>query len=301
MKMKHRPYAGRLLIATLLTLASSNLVAQETEGTLEKIARTGEFVIGYRADSSPLSYENAEGQPSGYSVDLCRRVAAGIKAHFGEQEIETKFLRIAPDERISAVVDGKIDIECGSTTITLSRQEQVDFSLPTFVTGGSVLSLASSGIQSMADLSGKKVGVAKDTTTLDQLRNHLEQNLIDAEVVVVAKQLNRGDIDALASDQIVLIGQIIEAINPKRYALVSEIFSYEPYGFAVRRNDADFRLVVNTALSQLYRSGQHAAIFQKWIGRIGQHAAIFQKWIGRIGIQVPPILAAMYQLNALPE
>jgi ABC-type amino acid transport substrate-binding protein len=293
MKMKHRPYAGRLLIATLLTLASSNLVAQETEGTLEKIARTGEFVIGYRADSSPLSYENAEGQPSGYSVDLCRRVAAGIKAHFGEQEIETKFLRIAPDERISAVVDGKIDIECGSTTITLSRQEQVDFSLPTFVTGGSVLSLASSGIQSMADLSGKKVGVAKDTTTLDQLRNHLEQNLIDAEVVVVAnrnegiRQLNRGDIDALASDQIVLIGQIIEAINPKRYALVSEIFSYEPYGFAVRRNDADFRLVVNTALSQLYRSGQHAAIFQKWIGRIG--------------IQVPPILAAMYQLNALPE
>jgi ABC-type amino acid transport substrate-binding protein len=290
MKMKHRPYAGRLLIATLLTLASSNLVAQETEGTLEKIARTGEFVIGYRADSSPLSYENAEGQPSGYSVDLCRRVAAGIKAHFGEQEIETKFLRIAPDERISAVVDGKIDIECGSTTITLSRQEQVDFSLPTFVTGGSVLSLASSGIQSMADLSGKKVGVAKDTTTLDQLRNHLEQNLIDAEVVVVAnrnegiRQLNRGDIDALASDQIVLIGQIIEAINPKRYALVSEIFSYEPYGFAVRRNDADFRLVVNTALSQLYRSGQHAAIFQKWIGRIG-----------------PPILAAMYQLNALPE
>lgn len=291
--MKHRPYAGRLLIATLLTLASSNLVAQETEGTLEKIARTGEFVIGYRADSSPLSYENAEGQPSGYSVDLCRRVAAGIKAHFGEQEIETKFLRIAPDERISAVVDGKIDIECGSTTITLSRQEQVDFSLPTFVTGGSVLSLASSGIQSTADLSGKKVGVAKDTTTLDQLRNHLEQNLIDAEVVVVAnrnegiRQLNRGDIDALASDQIVLIGQIIEAINPKRYALVSEIFSYEPYGFAVRRNDADFRLVVNTALSQLYRSGQHAAIFQKWIGRIG--------------IQVPPILAAMYQLNALPE
>lgn len=291
--MKHRPCTGRLLIATLLTLASSNLVAQETEGTLEKIARTGEFVIGYRADSSPLSYENAEGQPSGYSVDLCRRVAAGIKAHFGEQEIETKFLRIAPDERISAVVDGKIDIECGSTTITLSRQEQVDFSLPTFVTGGSVLSLASSGIQSMADLSGKKVGVAKDTTTLDQLRNHLEQNLIDAEVVVVAnrnegiRQLNRGDIDALASDQIVLIGQIIEAINPKRYALVSEIFSYEPYGFAVRRNDADFRLVVNTALSQLYRSGQHAAIFQKWIGRIG--------------IQVPPILAAMYQLNALPE
>jgi ABC-type amino acid transport substrate-binding protein len=101
------------------------------------------------------------------------------------------------------------------------------------------------------------------------------------------KRLNRGDIDALASDQIVLIGQVIEAINPKRYSLASDVFSYEPYGFVVRRNDADFRLVVNRAISQLYRSGQHGDIFYKWIGRIG--------------ISVPPILAAMYQLNALPE
>ena len=121
----------------------------------------------------------------------------------------------------------------------------------------------------------------------------MELNLIDAELVLVAdrnegmKRLNRGDKDALASDQIVLIGQIIEALNPKRYSLVSEIFSYEPYGLVVRRNDADFRLVVNKALSQLYRSNMHADIFHKWIGRIG--------------IDVPPILAAMYQLIAFPE
>ncbi|MGB5625557.1 MAG: amino acid ABC transporter substrate-binding protein, partial [Woeseiaceae bacterium] len=197
------------------------------------------------------------------------------------------------DERISAVVDGKIDIECGSTTITLSRQEQVDFSLQTFVTGGSVLSLAASGIQTMSDLSGKKGGVAKGTTTIEQLRSFLQQDLIDAEVVIVAdrtegmKRLNHGGIDALASDQIVLIGQVIEAINPNRYSLVSEVFSYEPYGFMVRRNDADFRLLVNRAISQLYRNGEQADIFYRWIGRIG--------------ISVPPILAAMYQLNTLPE
>ena len=291
--MKHSPYVAILLTAALLILPSPKLLAQESEATLQKIARTGEFVIGYRADSSPLSYENAEGLPSGYSVDLCRRIAAGVNALFAEKDIETKFVRITSDERMSAVVNGKIDIECGSTTITLSRQEQVDFSLPTFVTGASVLSLATSGIQGMSDLSGKKVGVAKDTTTVEQLRNHLEQNLIDAEIIIVddrnegMKRLNRGDIDALASDQIVLIGQVIEALNPKRYSLVSQIFSYEPYGLVVRRNDADFRLVVNKAISQIYRSGQHAEIFHRWIGRIG--------------IQVPPILAAMYQLNALPE
>jgi ABC-type amino acid transport substrate-binding protein len=240
-----------------------------------------------------LSYENADGEPSGYSVDLCRRIAASVNSHFGNKDIETKFVRVSSDERISAVVDGKVDIECGSTTITLSRQEQVDFSLPTFVTGGSVLSLTASGIQTMSDLAGKRVGVAKGTTTVEELRSYLKESLVDAEVVVVddrmagMERLNRGGIDAFASDQIVLIGQVIEAANPKRYSLVNEIFSFEPYGFVVRRNDADFRLLVNRAIAQLYRSGEEADIFYRWIGRIG--------------IGVPPIMAAMYQLNGLPE
>ncbi len=291
--MKHSSCAAILLLAAILISPSSDLLAQESEGTLEKIARTGEFVIGYRTDASPLSYENAEGQPSGYSVDLCRRIAAAVKAHLDKEDIDAKFVRVTSNERISAVVTGKIDIECGSTTVTLSRQEQVDFTLPTFVTGGSVLSLAKNGIQDMSDLSGKKVGVVKDTTTVEQLRNHLQQNLIDAEVVIVGdrkegmKQLDRGDIEAFASDQIVLIGQVIEALYPKQYSLVNETFSYEPYGLVVRRNDADFRLVANRAIAQLYRSEQHIEIFHKWIGRFGIHP--------------PPILVTMYQLNTLPE
>lgn len=291
--MKNRFCAPVLAIAALFALPGFSLYAQDSEGTLEKIERTGEFLIGYRTDSSPLSYENAEGEPSGYSVDICRRIAASVNAHFDKQDIETKFVRISPEERLSAVIDGKIDIECGSTTITLSRQEQVDYSLPTFVTGGSVLSLAASGIQTMSDLAGKKVGVAKDTTTVEELRHYFTENLIDAEIVIVAdrvegmKRLNGGGIDALASDQIVLIGQVIEALNPQRYSLVNEIFSFEPYGLVLRRNDADFRLVVNRAISQLYRSGEEADIFYRWIGRIG--------------IDVPPIMAVMYQLNALPE
>ena len=290
--MKHTPGSTLLLLAALLILPASNLLAQEAEGTLEKIARTGEFLIGYRTDSSPLSFDNLQGNPSGYSVELCRRIAAGVEAHLGK-EIEAKFVPITADERISAVVNGKIDIECGSTTITMSRQERVAFSLPTFVTGASVVSMTGSGILGLSDLSGKKIGVAKDTTTVDKLRAYLDQSMIDAEVVIVDDrvegwdQLNQGNIAALASDQIVLIGLIMEASNPQRYSLASEIISYEPYGFVLRRNDADFKLVVDKALAQLYRSGGHADIFYKWIGRIG--------------ISVPPILAAMYQLNATPE
>lgn len=291
--MKQNSCAIILLLAAGLISPGSDLFAQGTEGTLQKIARTGEFLIGFRTDASPLSYENADGQPSGYSVDLCRRIAAGVKAHLGDNDIEVKFVRVSSDERIEAVVDGKIDIECGSTTITLSRQEQVDFTLPTFVTGGSVLTLAESGIKGLSDLSGKKVGVVKGTTTVEQLQSYLQENLIDAEVVIVGdrnegmNRLNRSDIDAFASDQIVLIGQIIEAAFPKRYSLLDETFSYEPYAFVVRRNDADFRLVANKALSQIYRSGQHIQIYTKWIGRIG--------------IQPSPMLVAMFQLNTLPE
>ncbi|MCH7537844.1 MAG: amino acid ABC transporter substrate-binding protein [Proteobacteria bacterium] len=291
--MKHNSCIATLLLVAVLVFPSSNLLAQDSEGTLEKIARTGEFVIGYRTDASPLSYENADGQPSGYSVDLCRRIAAGIKAHLGRDDIKTRFVPVKSSERLSAVVTGKIDIECGSTTITLSRQKQVDFTLPTFVTGGSVLSLAKTGIQDMSDLSGKKVGVVKDTSTVEALRDYLQENLIDAEVFVVdnrkegMERLNRGSIDAFASDQIVLIGQVIEALHPKRYSLVTETFSYEPYGLVVRRNDADFRLVANKSLVQVYRSGQHIQIFNKWIGRIG--------------IRPSPILIAMYQLNTLPD
>lgn len=280
-------------VAALFLLPGFFAAAHAAGSTLDKIEKTGEFVIGYRADASPLSYENADSVPSGYSVDICRRIAAAVNAHFPDKDIRTTFRKISANERISAVVDGTVDIECGSTTITLSRKERVDFSLPTFVTGGSILSLKTAGIRSMSDLAGKKIGVAKDTTTVEELRSYLDENLIDAEIVIVEnrdvgkRQLDRGAIDALASDQIVLIGQIIESLNPQSYALNDEIFSFEPYGLALRRNDADFRLVVNRSIAQLYRSGAYADIFYKWIGRIG--------------IDVPPVLAAMYQLNSIPE
>lgn len=289
--MKRVPPATLLFLFTVL--ASPIAIAQDDSPTLEKIAKSGEFVIGYRTDASPLSYENAAGEPSGYSVDLCRRIAAAVKVHLGRNDIETKFVQVHSEDRIDAVVNGDIDIECSSTTITMSRQADVDFTLPTFVTGGSILALNRSGIKSLGELSGKKVGVVQGTTTIQQLKDHLQQDLIDAEVVVVVDrksgmtQLNQGDIDAFASDQIVLIGQIIEALNPNRYTLSEETFSFEPYGLVVRRNDADFRMVANGALAQLYRSGQHIPIYNKWIGRIG--------------VRPSSLLAALYQLNTIPE
>ena len=283
-------FATAALAALLLGLTSADAIA---EGTLQKIERTGEFVIGYRTDSLPLSFRDGRGQPAGYSVDLCQRIGKGVQQHFADESIKVKFVPVSSDERISAVVDGTIDIECGATTITLSRQERVDFSLPTFVTGGSVASLRESGIQTITDLDGKRVAVAKGTTTEQQLRTFLSDNWIDAEIVVVGDRtegwarLNQGNVDAMATDQIVLIGLIMSSPDPTKYWLDSEIFSYEPYGLPVRRDDADFRLVVNRAIAKVYRSGDHAEIYYNWIGKAG--------------IEVPPIIAVMFQLGALPE
>jgi glutamate/aspartate transport system substrate-binding protein len=156
-----------------------------------------------------------------------------------------------------------------------------------------VLTLANSGIDSLASLAGKSVAVVASTTSQTALQTYLQKNLIDAKVVAVVdrsegmKQLQSKKVDAFASDQVVLIGEILSAANPRAYGLASDLFSFEPYGLVVRRNDADFRLVANRAIAQLYRTEQIEALFNRWFGQAG--------------VQPTPILRAMYLLEAVPE
>jgi ABC-type amino acid transport substrate-binding protein len=196
-------------------------------------------------------------------------------------------------ERIPAVVGGKVDIECGNSTITLSRMQDVDFSSMIFITGASLLVKAGSGINGVGDLGGKTVGVAAGTTTEKALEEKLNQALVDAKVVTVKDhqegidKLVAGAVDAYAGDQVVLIGLGRNVADPKKLALAPELFTYEPYGLMVRRDDADFRLAVNRALAQLYRTGEISEIYKKWFG----------DWGGRPS----RLLLAMYALNSLPE
>ena len=261
--------------------------------TLKRIAKTGEIRLGYRTDAFPLAFDDATGQAAGYSVDLCRRIAAGVKEHLNLNELKVSFVPLKTEDRISAIVKDKVDIECGSSTITLSRHEKVDFTLMTFVTGGSLITRAGAGIRATSDLSGKSVAVIKGTTTESALTEYLSTNLIDAKVVQVAnraeamKQVDANQIDSFASDQIVLIGLLMKSANPNQYAISPDLFSFEPYGLMVKRNDADFRLVANRALAHIYRTGQYQELYGKWFGRSG--------------VRPSPILVAMYRIQALPE
>jgi ABC-type amino acid transport substrate-binding protein len=282
----------KLFFLALVAAPGSALMAQ---GTLERIADRGEFLIGYRTDARPLSYQE-NGEAVGYSVDFCRRIAAAVRDHLDLRDMRVTFVPVTAQDRIAAVVDGDIDIECGATTVTLDRQEQVDFTLMTFVTGGTILARSASRVENLEDLSGRRVAVIEGTTSAVALEENLTESLIDAEVVLVLNRsegmalLENGDVDGFASDQIMLMGAAAEARerNPSlSFSFSGELFSFEPYAFMVRRDDADFRLVANRALAQLFRGGQYVQLYQRWVGSAG--------------IQPSPLLVAMYQVQTLTD
>ena len=190
------------------------------------------------------------------------------------------------------VRQGKVDIECGTTTASLARQEQVDFSLMTFVDGGSLLTFGDVKFASVADLTGKRIAVIPGTTTEDALSKFLKEEFVKVELVRVKDHvegraaIEKGAADAFASDRGILIGLAVTAKDPARFGLANLLFSYEPYGFMLRRNDAAFRLTVNRALAELYRSRAIAPIYDRWFGGFGKPTQAIQ---------------AMYLLNGLPE
>ena len=174
---------------------------------------------------------------------------------------------VTVESRIPAVVNGTIDLECGSTTSSLSRQEQVDFSNMTFVDGGSLLVKLGNNLATLQDLSGKKIGVIRGTTTEGAIRTVLQKTQVTAEIVSVTDHrgglaaLESGSIDAYASDRVILIGLAATAKDPGQFAIAEQYLSYEPYGFMLRRGDAPFRLAVNRVLSSLYRAGEIVQIY----------------------------------------
>jgi ABC-type amino acid transport substrate-binding protein len=282
-----------VILTTLLTalLLTNPAVAQQLDGTLKKIKDSGTFTLGYLETAPPFSFPGPDKRPVGYSIDLCTHVASAIQKQLGVN-LKLNWVPVTAENRIDMVAGGKVDIECGTTTASLSRQERVDFSLMTFVDGGSLMAMADSTLSGVPDLAGKRIGVIPGTTTEKSLADFLKEQFVTVETVHVKDHvegraaLEKKSIDAFASDRGILIGLAITSKDPKRFGFANLLFSYEPYGFALRRNDSAFRLAVNRALAGLYRSGGVAAIYDRWFGVFGKPTQAIQ---------------AMYLLNGLPE
>ena len=281
-----------VLTATLILVAPPSPAAEQTP-TLEQIKQTGKIRIGFRQSEPPMSFRDGEGNAIGYSIDLCNLIVEAVKENVGRSDIVVDYLPVNAQNRFSAIQENKIDILCGATTKTLSRSELVDFTQLTFATGTSLMSQQSAPVDMLEDLMGKKVAVVKGTTTEKVLDAALKQTATDAEVVVVDSaaqgfnMLKEGQVAAYCSDQVVLIGLLLTSESPRSYGVSEHTFSYEPFALAIRRNDADFRLLADRVLAKLYRSGQILEIYGKWFGQFSK--------------QIPSAIAAVYQINATPE
>ena len=280
-------------LITIISILVSGSVSAENLSTLAQIKNSETIRIGYRESEPPMSFLDKDNQPVGYSVDLCSLIVNKVKSELKNPNIATKYVPVTASNRFDALVNNSIDILCGATTKTLSRAELVDFTQLSFVTGASLLSLASSKVNGVSELQGKKVAVVKDTTTIDTLTKTIKELGSDAIVVPVnsaaegVNALVKGEVDAFSSDQIILIGLLLTHESPEQFAIAGEVFSYEPFALAVRRNDAEFRLIADRVLSELNRSGNITPIYLKWFGGYLK--------------EVPALLEAMYVLNSTPK
>jgi len=280
------------LLLILTALLSRNVLAQGAADTLGKIKAAKAITVAFSADSLPFSYVETNNQPAGYSIDLCKRVIAALARATGVPDLKINWVVDTVPNRVALIAGGKADLECANTTQSQARLQQVDFSNLIFVDGGGFLVRADSNVNGYGDLVGKSVAVTTGTTTEKRVGAMLKDRLIDAKIVPVkdgvegVALLESGAVAAFASDKIKLVGLAAQAKDPKKFALLAEDLSFEPYALMLPRNDSAFRLEVNRALTQVYLSGEIDQIFAKWLGPLGRPSGL---------------LAAMYLLNAIPE
>ena len=274
-------------LATLLLLALPAVAAADTLGGIKE---RGTIRLGVRADAIPFSFTDTLGERGGYTVQLCRAVSADLKKALGLEKLEVEYVEVTTEERFDALNDGRIDILCGATSVTLSRLDEVDFSSATFVTGMGVL-YRNDGPTSFAELAGKKIGVRGGTTTEETLKRELDQAGLTVEIVSIddheaaLEELAEGKIDAYFADRAILI-YLLQASGKADVLTVGErLYTIESYALALPLDDRDFRIAVDRALSRIYRSPM-----------------LDQIYTASFGDQQPgDILRALYVLGAIPD
>ena len=282
----------RKFVPAVLALFAAGLAhAQALDGRLKKIAQTKTIAVGYRADALPFSSSDGK-SIDGYSIDLCKRVVASIERDLKITGLQIKWVQVTSQSRFDAVAKGAADMECGASTISLTRMKQVDFSSVTFVETTGLLVKTASGLRSLSDTTGRKIAVIAGTTNERAIEAQLKRRLISATVVPFKSReealaaLESGKADAFASDKLLLVGAATSAKDPKSLALLPEDLSFEPYGIVLPRGDAAFRLAVNTGLARLYASGEIVEVFRRWFEAFGTP---------------PTIIQAAFVLGAIPE
>ena len=281
----------RIAFALLAFFAAASQ-AQTLDGRLKKISDTRTVNIAYREDAMPFSYKDEKNQILGFTIDLCKRVVDSMARQLNLPGLKINWVPVTVRTRFDVVAQGRADMECGSSTVTLARMKQVDFSSYVFVESTGVLVKAASAVRSFSDLAGKRIAVIAGTTNERAINAQLKRHQLAATVVPVKTSdegiaaLDSGKADAFASDKLLLVGAGNKSREPNSLALLPESLSFEPYGIALPRGDSALRLAVNTGLARIYGSGEIKEIFDSWFAPFGPPSDVMQM---------------MYIFGAIPE
>jgi ABC-type amino acid transport substrate-binding protein len=239
--------------------------------TLDHLRQTKTIRIAYRADAPPFSYDSKDGKPAGFMVELCQDVARNLAHQLNLPQLSVAYVPVTAANRFDAIVDNKADLLCEPTTQTLSRRERVDFSIPTFIDGAGLL-IRSDGPKSLSALGGRKIGVLAGTTTEQELNASLKDAGITAQVTPAQTHqqglamLDDGKVSAYFADRGILMALAGESKAPEKLLLAENYLTIEPYALALPHGDEAYRLAVDRALSQIYRSGEIVTIFTHTFG-----------------------------------
>jgi ABC-type amino acid transport substrate-binding protein len=272
----------RLAVAVAIFALPALVHAQALDGALKKIRDSKSITIAYRTDALPFSFNDEKSQPAGYTVDICKRVVASIEQQLKIQGLKVNWMPATAQNRFDLVANKQADMECGATTATLSRMERVDFSNYVFVDSTGVLVRNESGVKTFTDLAGKKIAVIAGTTNERALNAALKQRLVNGSVVTVKSRdegleaLEKGTVDAFASDKILIAGLSVKVKDATRYTMLQDDLSVEPYAIMLPRGDAGMRLAVNRALAQVYKTPEIVDIFNRWFGGFGKPTVLLE-------------------------
>ena len=240
------------------------------QDTLKKIRDTGTITLGHRDSSIPFSYYDDKQQVVGYAMDICYKIVDAIKADLKLAKLDVKLNPVTSATRIPLMANGTIDLECGSTTNNLERQKQVWFATTHFVTANRYVAKKASNIKSLADLKGKTVVSTSGTTNIkwateENTKQNLGMNIIAAKDHAESfLTVDTGRAVAFFMDDILLYSLVANSRNPGVWIIGNDAYTVEPYGIMMRKDDAGFKKVVDSAINNLYKSGEISKIYDKW-------------------------------------
>jgi ABC-type amino acid transport substrate-binding protein len=281
----------RLLLALSVAAIAACGSDGASAGTIDKLRQDKTLRIAYREDAPPFSFKDSKGEPAGFMVDLCRSVSKDLAKQLSLGELTISYVSVTAANRFDAIEKGQADLLCEPTTATLTRREHVNFTIPTYVDGASLLVLGDGPSDLMA-LAGKKIGVLGGTTTEQELRNSLAAAKVSADVVSAKTHeegvatLIAGETAAYFGDRAILMFSAARSSAPDKLRIANNYLTIEPYALALPRGDDDFRLAADRALSRIYRSGEIVQIFAR---SFGANAA------------PSDALKTLYLISALPE